>query len=70
MLVLLKSSNKDAIWGTYFRYIYSGVSDKFYENSWKEFKGLEGIDKKYFCSDFYDVSLNCYGVKCGTSLRF
>ena len=25
---------------------------------------------KYYNSDFYDVSLNKYGVKCGTSLRF
>ena len=24
----------------------------------------------YYCSDFYDVKLNCYGVECGTSLRF
>ena len=50
---------------TYFRDIYSGVNDKFYKNSWNEFKQLENIDK----IDFYDVSLNKYGVKCGTSLR-
>ena len=28
------------------------------------------IDKKYFCSDFYHVKLNYYGVQVGTSLRF
>ena len=28
---------------------------------WKEFKELK-IDKKYYCSDFYDVNLNYYGV--------
>ena len=31
---------------------------------------MEGVDKKYYSSDFYDVSVNKYGVKCGTSLRF
>ena len=34
---------------------------------WKEFKELKNIDKRYYCSDYYDVSLNKYGVKCGTS---
>ena len=48
--------------GTYFRDIYSGVNDKFYKNSWKEFKELEDVDKKYYASDFYDASLNKYGV--------
>ena len=33
-------------------------------------KELESIYDKYYCSDFYDVSLNCYGVEVGTSLRF
>ena len=28
------------------------------------------IDQKYYCPDYYDVSINKYGVKCGTSLRF
>ena len=61
---------KGAFGGTYFRDIYSGVNDKFYKDSWKEFKELENIDKKYYASDFYDVSVNKYGVACGTSLRF
>ena len=38
--------------------------------SWKEFDVLENIDQKYYCSDYYDVRVNKYGVKCGTSLRF
>ena len=46
------------------------MNNRWYKNSWKEFKELESIDGKYYCSDFYDVSLNCYGVECGTSLRF
>ena len=56
--------------GTYFRDIYSGVNDRFYKNIWKEFKELKSIDKKIYDSDFYDTSVNKYGVKCGTSLRF
>ena len=61
---------KGGFGGTYFRDIYSGVNEKFYKNSWKEFKELESIDKKYYASGFYDVSVNKYVVKCGTSLRF
>ena len=61
---------KGAIGGTYFRNVYSKVNDKFYKDTWKEFKELENIDKKDYASDFYDVSVNKYGVECGTSLRF
>ena len=56
--------------GTYFRDIYSNVNDKWYKKSRKEFNQLKNIDQKYYCSDYYDVSVNKYGVKCGTSLRF
>ena len=42
----------------------------FIKNSRKEFKELKNIDKKYYSSDYYDASLNKYGVKCVTSLRF
>ena len=56
--------------GTYFRDIYSGINGKWYNNSWKEFDVLENIDQKYCCSNYYDVSFNKYGVKCGTSSRF
>ena len=55
--------------GTYFRDIYSSVNDKLYKNSWKEFKELKNIDRKYYVSDYYDVNLNKYGVRCDTSLR-
>ena len=67
---LVEVIKKGAFDGTYFRNIYSGENDKFYEDSWKEFKELKNIDKKYYSSDFYDVSVNKYGVECGTSLRF
>ena len=61
---------KGAFGGTYFRNIYSNVNNKFYKNTWIEFKELKDIDKKYYCSDFYDVNLNYCKVKVGTSLRF
>ena len=59
-----------AFGGTYFRDIYSGVTRKWYKKSWKEFDQLKSIDQEYYYSDYYDVSVNKYGVKCGTSLRF
>ena len=59
-----------AFGGTYFRDIYSGINGNWYRKSWKEFDQLKDIDKKYYCSDYYDVSVNKYGVKCGKSLRF
>ena len=55
---------------TYFRGFYSSVTGKWYENSWKEFDQSKDIDQKYYCSDDYDVSVDKYGVKCGTSLKF
>ena len=35
-----------------------------------EFDELKNIDQNYYCSNYYDVSVNKYGVKCRTSLRF
>ena len=31
---------------------------------------MKDIDQKFYCSDYCDVSVNKYGVKCGTLLRF
>ena len=59
-----------AFGGTYFRDIYSGINGKWYKNSWKQFVQLKNIDAKFYASDYYDVNVNKYGVKCGTSLRF
>ena len=56
--------------GTYCRDICSSVTGKWYKQSWKEFDQLESTDQKYYFSDYYDVNVNKYGVKCGTSLRF
>ena len=62
---------KEGIFGrTYSRDIYSGINDKWYRKSWKEFDELKDIDQKYYCSNYYEVSVNKYAVKCGTSLRF
>ena len=36
----------------------------------ERFDELKNIDQNYYCSNYYDVSVNKYGVKCGTSLRF
>ena len=56
--------------GTYLRDIYSSVNGKWYKKSWKEFDQLKNTDQKYYCSNYYDVSVNKYGVECGKSLRF
>ena len=61
---------ESAFGGTYFRDIYSDINKKWYKNSWKEFILLKNIDAKFYASDYYDVNVNKYGVKCGKSLRF
>ena len=35
-----------AFGGTYFRNIYSGINEKWYKKSWKEFDQLKNIDQK------------------------
>ena len=59
-----------AFGGTYFRDIYSSVNGKWYRNSWKEFDFLRDLNPKLYSSNYYDVNVNKYKVKCGTSLRF
>ena len=49
-----------AFGGTYFRDICSGVNGKWYRKSWKGFDELGGIDKKYYSSNYYDISVNKY----------
>ena len=65
---LIEVIKEGAFAGTYFRDIYSSVNGKWYKRSWKEFDQLKNIDQKYYCSDYYDVSVNKYGVKCEKSL--
>ena len=61
---------ESAFRGTYFRNIYSGINEKWYKHSWEEFVHLKNIDAKFYASDYYDVKVNKYHVKRGTSLRF
>ena len=46
------------------------MNNKWYKNSWREFKELKDTDKKQYSSDFYKVNLNYYKIEVGTSLRF
>ena len=57
---------KGAFGGTYFRDIYSSVTNRWHKNSWKEFDVLKDIDQKYYCSNYNEFRINKYGVKCGT----
>ena len=59
-----------AFGGTYFRDIYSGINDKWTRKSWKEFDELKNVDEKYYFSNYYDIGINKYKVKCGTKLGF
>ena len=63
-------SKEAAFGGTYFAGIYSGVNGKWYRKSWKEYDELRDIDQKYYYSNYSDVSVNKYGLKYETSLRF
>ena len=66
----IEEIKEGAFGGAYFRDIYSCVNEKWYKKSWKKFDQLKNIDQKYYCSSYYQLSVNKYGVKCGTSLRF
>ena len=57
-----------AFGGTYFRHIYSSINGKWHNKSRKEFDQLKDNDQKFYCSDYYNVSVNKYDVKCRTSL--
>ena len=63
-------NTEGAFGGTYFRAIYSGVTEKWLKKSRKEFVQLKDVDQRFYCSDYDDVSVNKYGGKCGTSLKF
>ena len=56
--------------GTYFGDIYSGGTQQWYKKSRKEFDQFKDLDHNIFCSNYYDVSVSKYGVKCGTLLKF
>ena len=58
--------------GTYWRPITSKVTGKSYRNKHKEFpkSWWKGIPNDWLTSPDCDLSINNYGVKSGTSLRF
>ena len=47
-----------AFGGTNFRHTYSRANKKCYWKSWKKFNQLEDIDRKFYCSNYYDISVN------------
>ena len=47
-----------AFGGTNFRHTYSRANKKCYWKSWKKFNQLEDIDQKFYCSNYYDISVN------------
>ena len=66
----IKIIKEGAFDGTYFRDVYSNINKKWLRNSWKEFAHLKNVDPECSASDYYDINVHKYGVKCGTSLRF
>ena len=58
--------------GTYFRDIYSSITNKKYTKTWEELPKdwLENLDiNRKVCSQKYNKSVNKYNIKCGTSLE-
>ena len=66
----VKVIKEGAFGGTCFRDIYSGINDRWYRQSLKEFDELKNIEKKYCCSNYFDTNVNKCEVKCGTIFRF
>jgi hypothetical protein len=58
--------------GTYWRPIYSSITNKNYKNKHKKFpeSWWLNITNEYLINDKYDKTINKYGVKVGTSLEF
>ena len=61
--------------GTYWRPIYSSVTDKTYKNMHKRYpkSWWAGLDESLYLTrswDAYDKSINTYNVKVGTTLEF
>ena len=56
-----------ALGGTYFRDIYFDANGRWYRKSWREFNELKSVGSKYYCSNYYDIRVNEYGVRFETS---
>lgn len=62
-----------AFGGTYFRAIHSQITGKDYDNlQWQEFPFLRDLDPKLLNKSMseFDVNINKYGVKSGTTLQY
>ena len=57
----IKIIKEHAFGATSFRDIYSGLTEKWHKNSWKESDQLKKIDAKFYASDYYDMNVNKYG---------
>ena len=66
----VKTIKRRALGGTYFRDIYPGVNGKWYRKAWKEFDESKNIHENCYCTNYYDVNVDKYRVKCETSLWF
>jgi hypothetical protein len=57
--------------GTYFRPIYSSVTNENYKDVWKEFPSdwFENLTEKHFANSKYVNSINKYKVSCGGDLH-
>jgi hypothetical protein len=57
--------------GTYWRPIYSNITNKKYKNIHHKYpNSFKNIDESYLSSDICDISKNKYKVRVGTSLQF
>jgi len=56
--------------GTYFRPIYSSITDKKYKDQHKEFDFFDKISENKLTRTEYDKNINKYKVKSGTTLEF
>ena len=62
---------KGSFGGTYYRPIYSSITNRKYSNEHHKFKFLKGIPDRKMTRDYdtdYDVKLNKYNVKVGMTL--
>lgn len=63
---------KGSFGGTYWRPIYSRITQKHYKNQYLKYPFLKRIDKNLLTRDWkdYNKNLNKYKVKVGTTLEF
>ena len=59
----IEEIREGAFGGTYFRDFYCGVTAKWYKKSWKKVDQLKDINQKFYCSDYYDVSVMVLNVE-------